>query len=247
MHITYIYIYIERERYTPICIYAYICVYMFIYIYIYIYIHICEHAAWSLFVTTSHLCALRRLVYAQHSYKSIPCIVPASVKKHPLHVSLGHATQQQKLHSSPRFGVFKTYFLTGFLIRRSVFSQTPVCFSAVDACQLYEMHACAFRLDVGWNIACYIALTTLIMTNNNNTSYTLLLLLLSRSDRRHPKMNKLENDKQTYTRHLHTNRIERAKQQASRAIIRQAVSRLPRRSGPRAQAPRPDYYYNYYY
>ena len=43
-----------------------------------------------------------------------------------LSVSLGHATQQQKLQSSPRFGVFKADFPTRFLIQRSVFLQTPV-------------------------------------------------------------------------------------------------------------------------
>ena len=53
--------------------------------------------------------------------------LPVSVKKHSSYVSLGHATQQQKLQSSPRFGVFKADFPTGLLIRRSVFSQTPVC------------------------------------------------------------------------------------------------------------------------
>ena len=45
-------------------------------------------------------------------------------KIHSLCVSLGHETQQQKLQSSPRIGVFKAYVRTCFLIRRSVFSDT---------------------------------------------------------------------------------------------------------------------------
>ena len=40
--------------------------------------------------------------------------------------SLGRTTQQQKLQSSPRYGAFKTGCPTCLLIRRSVFSQTPV-------------------------------------------------------------------------------------------------------------------------
>ena len=49
-------------------------------------------------------------------------IMPVSVKKHFFYLSLSHATQQQKLQSSPRFGVFKADYPTRFLlIRRSVF------------------------------------------------------------------------------------------------------------------------------
>ena len=60
--------------------------------------------------------------------RSTPSPLPMmSVKKHSFYVSLGHATQQQKLQSSPRFGVFKADFPTGLLIRSSEFcSQTPV-------------------------------------------------------------------------------------------------------------------------
>ena len=56
--------------------------------------------------------------------------LPVSEKNNSLLfcVSLGHATQQQKLQSCPRFGAFKAHFLTSLLVRRGVFVQTPaVC------------------------------------------------------------------------------------------------------------------------
>ena len=48
--------------------------------------------------------------------------LPASVEKNnSFYLSLGHATQQQKLQSSPRSGVLKADFPTCLLIRRSAF------------------------------------------------------------------------------------------------------------------------------
>ena len=42
-------------------------------------------------------------------------------KTHSFYSSLGHATQQQKLQSGPRFGAFEAEFPTSLLILRSVF------------------------------------------------------------------------------------------------------------------------------
>ncbi len=50
--------------------------------------------------------------------------IPVSVNKTLLShesMSLGHATQQQKLQSRPRFGAFKADFPTRHLIQRSDF------------------------------------------------------------------------------------------------------------------------------
>ena len=47
-------------------------------------------------------------------------LLPVPVEKKSYSASLGHATQQQKLQSSPRFGVFKADFPTCLRIRRSV-------------------------------------------------------------------------------------------------------------------------------
>ena len=51
----------------------------------------------------------------------LPLVIPVSVNKHSFYLSLGHATQQQKLQSGPRFGVLKAYVPTCLLIRRYVF------------------------------------------------------------------------------------------------------------------------------
>ena len=59
-------------------------------------------------------------------------------KKYLFYLGLGHATQQQKLLSSPRFGAFRADFPTCLLIRRSVFSQTPVNLKRTLRCDLEE-------------------------------------------------------------------------------------------------------------
>ena len=68
---------------------------------------------------------LRRLWVSRHA----PCLISGSgtgvcEQNSSFSVSLGHATQQQKLQSSHRFDAFKADFSTCLLIQRSVFSQT---------------------------------------------------------------------------------------------------------------------------
>ena len=71
----------------------------------------------------SKACESNGMSHAKHTRVASQSASPASViKQHLLYVSLGHTTQQQKLQSSPRLGVFKADFPTGLLIRRSVFS-----------------------------------------------------------------------------------------------------------------------------
>ena len=64
-----------------------------------------------------------------------------SVKKHSFYVSLGHAAQQQKLQSSPRFGASNADFPTGLPIPRSVFLSTGAGLSEEDQDALLTQRA----------------------------------------------------------------------------------------------------------
>ena len=90
------------------------------YTYIHTYIHLSVH-------TYIHL--------SVHTYASAMHHLPMSVKKHSFKMSLGHATQPEKVLSSPRCGALGACLSTSLLLWRSVFSQTPVClaFSLVGA------------------------------------------------------------------------------------------------------------------
>ena len=57
-------------------------------------------------------------------------IIPVSVKDASLSASRCLAKKQHKLLSSPGFGVFRASCSKGLLLRRSIFSQTPVCLLA---------------------------------------------------------------------------------------------------------------------
>ena len=59
--------------------------------------------------------------------------VPVSAKKHPFCWSLCHAIFQQKLLSSPWFGALKADVPMRIILRRSVFSQTPVGRQGIDS------------------------------------------------------------------------------------------------------------------
>ena len=109
--------------------------------------------------------------------------VPVSVKKHSFYVSLGHATQQQKLQSSPRFGAFKADFPTGLLVRMSFFSQTPVWHqSQIGSLRIRGLgcrrQSCGSRRvedgpenSLGWRRA-HTAPCQGKSSNNNITNYT---------------------------------------------------------------------------
>ena len=58
-------------------------------------------------------------------------MILASVKQHHFYANLCPAIQQQRLRSTPRFGVLKAYQFTHFLLRRSVFPKTPASSAVV--------------------------------------------------------------------------------------------------------------------
>ena len=96
------------------------------YIYIYIYIHTYTFIYLALVAAPDHI--LTRLVH------------PGACEKHSFWANLCHAIPQQKLLHSPWFGAPRAYLPKGLLLRRSVFSQTPVSMTMMYAARRCTLH-----------------------------------------------------------------------------------------------------------
>ena len=151
----YIYLYIYIYIYTHIHIhYIYIYICKHIYIYIYVYLPTCLHTNLSY----PHACipAVTNIPPRQHTRTPIyvPAYQPTSMNKcqppylhtgvceqtHSFHLSLGHATQQQKLQSSHRFGVFEAYISNQSSYPEDYFFRTPVT-TCLKSYALGSLHA----------------------------------------------------------------------------------------------------------